>query len=62
MSRSLKLLAKENRSSRHRPLPAQPRPRAAHRQEALLSDLRESGCLTADTRILRADTGAEIHW
>jgi replicative DNA helicase len=24
-----------------------------------LSDLRESGCLTADTRILRADTGAE---
>jgi replicative DNA helicase len=26
----------------------------------LLSDLRESGCLTAGTRILRADTGAEI--
>jgi replicative DNA helicase len=25
-----------------------------------LSDLRESGCLTADTRILRADTGAEV--
>jgi replicative DNA helicase len=25
----------------------------------MLSDLRESGCLTADTRILRADTGAE---
>ena len=24
-----------------------------------LSDLRESGCLTAETRILRADTGAE---
>ncbi|MEP7370160.1 MAG: LAGLIDADG family homing endonuclease, partial [Dermatophilaceae bacterium] len=24
-----------------------------------MSDLRESGCLTADTRILRADTGAE---
>ncbi|HTF12756.1 MAG TPA: DnaB-like helicase C-terminal domain-containing protein, partial [Asanoa sp.] len=24
-----------------------------------LSDLRESGCLTADTRVLRADTGAE---
>jgi replicative DNA helicase len=25
-----------------------------------LSDLRESGCLTADTRIQRADTGAEV--
>lgn len=25
-----------------------------------LSDLRESGCLTADTRVLRADTGAEV--
>ncbi len=25
-----------------------------------LSDLRESGCLTADTRIVRADTGAEV--
>ncbi len=25
-----------------------------------LSDLRESGCLTADTRILRADTGHEV--
>lgn len=24
-----------------------------------MSDLRESGCLTADTRILRSDTGAE---
>jgi replicative DNA helicase len=29
-------------------------------QEPRLSDLRESGCLTADTRILRADTGAEV--
>jgi len=25
----------------------------------MLSDLRESGCLTADTRVMRADTGAE---
>ena len=24
-----------------------------------MSDLRESGCLTADTKVLRADTGAE---
>jgi replicative DNA helicase len=29
-------------------------------QEPRLSDLRESGCLTADTRILRADTGSEV--
>jgi replicative DNA helicase len=29
-------------------------------QEPRLSDLRESGCLTADTRVLRADTGAEV--
>ena len=28
-------------------------------KKPMLSDLRESGCLTADTRILRADTGAE---
>ena len=26
----------------------------------MLADLRESGCLTADTRLLRADTGAEV--
>lgn len=25
-----------------------------------VSDLRESGCMTANTRILRADTGAEV--
>jgi replicative DNA helicase len=25
-----------------------------------LSDLRESGCLPASTRVLRADTGAEV--
>jgi replicative DNA helicase len=35
-------------------------PEQRNDKRPLLSDLRESGCLTAGTRILRADTGAEV--